>query len=95
MEAVKKLRKILSDLGEKNDNNEASELFEEIYEDLRYEISEQEDEIKDLKNKLDELEEQLQLISENLGLDTIHYHLESGNLKVSQQLESAFNLIKS
>ena len=59
------------------------------------EIQVEEDRILIIESRLDELEEQPQLISEDLGLDTIHYHLESGNLKVSQQLESAFNLIKS
>lgn len=64
---------------------------------LEDEIIEKDDKIKELENEVDNIkdqfEEQPDLTSVNLGLDTIHYYLEKGNLKVSQQLESAFNLI--
>lgn len=95
MEAVKKLRKILSDLSEKNDNAEASELFEEIYEDLKYEISEKEDSIKELEDEIEQLEDTEPTYdnSINLGLDTIHFKFEKGNLQIRQQFDSLMQVL--
>ena len=42
----------------------------------------------------DELDETPSLTSVDLGLDTIHYYLEKGNLNIQQQINSAFNLIQ-
>lgn len=92
-----------SELSERED--EITELEDELKEankridELENELTDKDTELEEAAekgNKYDDLPfdpDDLQSI--NLGLDTIHYCLESGNLKVSQQLESAFNLIKS
>lgn len=84
---------------ELSDKEDEIEKLKSDLEDANDQISDLQDEVKELEkeNSLlrDELDEVPTLSSEDLGLDTIHYYLESGNLKVSQQLESAFNLIKS
>lgn len=66
------------------------------------ELSECEQELKDEKDDCDRLEadnEELQESVSNhtsifLGLDTLHYRLEKGNLKIQQQLENWIDRIK-
>ena len=74
---------------------EANDRIDELKEELEEVKGELDDANTEISNMQDQLDEQPSLESVDLGLDTIHYCLESGNLKVSQQLESAFNLIKS
>jgi len=65
---------------------------------LEDEIIEKNNEIDDLKKENDKLEDEIEetpsLISVDLGLDTIHYYLEKGNLNIQQQINSSFNIIQ-
>lgn len=83
-----------------SDNDPISlDIFEDILLDLEEKIQDQESKINELEDENEKLQDRVdelpELTSEDLGLDRINYYLEKGNLKVSQQLESAFNLIKS
>lgn len=75
---IEKLNDDLSDANEK-----INDLKEEIYE-----LEKERDQLQD------ELDETPELASVNLGLDTIHYYLERGNLNIQQQINSAFNIIQ-
>ncbi len=65
---------------------------------LEYEIIEKDNEIDDLKKENDQLQDEIEeipsLASVDLGLDTIHYYLEKGNLNIQQQINSSFNIIQ-
>lgn len=56
----------------------------ELLDEISTEFSELEDKVEDLPD----------FKTVDLGLDKINYYLEKQNLKVSNQLESAFELIK-
>lgn len=98
MTNIKKLIKMLEEM----EDGEFKDSLLQCASDIEDDQQELVDEVDNLKSELDSAEteisnlsDQPEFISENLGLDTINYYLEKGNLKVSQQLESAFNLIKS
>lgn len=65
---------------------------------IENEHEEYKEEIEDLKEENDNLQDEIDnypsLTSVNLGLDTIHYYLEKGNLNIQQQINSAFNTIQ-
>lgn len=75
------------------DTTEALELLESIDEEL----VEANDEVKVLTTKVEEYEneeEENETTEVFLGLDTLHYRLEKGNLKVRLQLEHWINQVK-
>ena len=61
---------------------------------LEDEMIEKDNEIEDLIKENDEIEETPSLTSVDLGLNTIHYYLEKGNLNIQQQINSSFNIIQ-
>ena len=71
--------------------DDLQEIVDEL-EDIKGELDDANTEISNLQDQIDKQPSSYQV---DLGLDTINYSLKNGNLKVSQQLESAFNLIKS
>lgn len=94
-ELEQRIAELESELSDKE--NEIEKLNDDLN-DANNEISSLKDEINDLEKEKDqlqdELDEQPDLTSVDLGLDTIHYYLEKGNLNIQQQINSAFNLIQ-
>ncbi len=66
------------------------EVFESRISALQNEISTLEKENTRLEN---ELEETPDFQTVNLGLDTLHYHLDKGNLLIQQRLEDAIRVL--
>lgn len=66
---------------------------------MEEELTDEKQEVKDLKEEKDLLQEEIDnqpaLTKVFLGLDTLHYHLEQGNLRIQLQLEDFLNQIKS
>lgn len=73
---------------------EWADAVEEELIEMKDKISSQETEISDLQSKLEEANENLPT-SIDLGLDTIHFRLEKGNLIIRQRLQAAFRLINT
>lgn len=91
-------QEILDLKSELSDKEDEIEKLKGDLNDANDEISDLNDQVKELEKEKDQLQDELDehpsLTSVDLGLDTIHYYLESGNLKVQQQINSAFNLIQ-
>jgi len=102
---LKQLRDIIEEFQDiENPYSEKLEKCVTLIDTIEDDMQELVDEVDSLKGELDDANTEIDNLKDaepaydntvELGLDTIHYKLESGNLKVSQQLESAFNLIKS
>lgn len=94
-ELEQQIEELKSELSDKEDEieNLKSDLDDanEKINDLKEEIIELEKERDQLQ---DELDSQPDLTSIDLGLDTINYYLEKGNLNIQQQINSAFNIIQ-
>ena len=104
MTNIQQLKKLLTNLEDGEFRDECLECLEAVESDIDDLETDYKDQIQTLESELDEANTEIDNLKDTepdydntveLGLDTIHYKLESGNLKVSQQLESAFNLIKS
>jgi chromosome segregation ATPase len=101
---LKQLRDIIEEFQDiENPYSEKLEKCITLIDTIEDDMQELVDEVDTLKGELDDANTEISNLQDaepdygnsvDLGLDTIHYKLESGNLKVSQQLESAFNLIK-
>lgn len=65
---------------------EQSDLEDEI-KNLKEEVREKESEIDDLEEKIEEMDDEEFGSAVFLGLDTIRYELENGNLKIQSQFE--------
>lgn len=61
--------------------------YEDEIRNLKTEINEKDSEIEYLEEKVEGLEEDELDDSVFLGLDTLHYRLENGNIKIQMQLE--------
>jgi predicted RNase H-like nuclease (RuvC/YqgF family) len=61
--------------------------YEDEIRNLKSDISDKDSEIERLEEKVEELEEEELEGSVFLGLDTLHYRLENGNLKIQMQFE--------
>lgn len=61
--------------------------YENEIRNLKTEVSEKESEIESLEEKVEGLEDEETVEKVFLGLDTLHYRLENGNLKIQMQLE--------
>lgn len=75
--------------------DEALEFITAIEEEIKYagyDLKQAEQE-RDLIQQ--ELDDQPELTEVFLGLDTLHYSLENGNLKISQQMENFINGVKN
>ena len=102
---LKQLRDIIEEFQDiENPYSEKLEKCITLIDTIEDDMQELVDEVDTLKSELDDANTEISNLQDaepdydnsiDLGLDTIHYKLESGNLRVSQQLESAFNLIKS
>ena len=102
---LKQLRGIIEEFQDiENPYSEKLEKCITLIDTIEDDMQELVDEVDTLKSELDDANTEISNLQDaepdydnsiDLGLDTIHYKLESGNLRVSQQLESAFNLIKS
>jgi hypothetical protein len=94
MTNIEHLRMILKEM-ELEKTDEALEFLDEIEE----EINAANDEIKNLeahvRNIKNELNGQPDLESVNLGLDTIHFYFEKGNLLVRQKFDRAMSAINT
>lgn len=70
------------------DNDEAIEFLDAMIKDHKKECEGLEDD-EILQEKINDLEEELEgYTTVDLGLDTLHYKLERGNLHIQSQLES-------
>jgi len=88
----------LNDILEGNDI--ALELLEKIeseMENLQEQLDGAEDEIKDLEREVDNLKDESisedDLESIDLGLDTINFYFEKGNLQIRQQFDSLMEVL--
>lgn len=75
-------------------DDEAIEFLDALMEEYKNKLKDdnEDSEVTELQEKIDELQEQLDLYqSVDLGLDTLHYRLEHGNLRIQEKLE---NLIR-
>lgn len=82
------------------DTTEAEEFIDAVEDEYNDKVAGLEAENDTLQTELDDLkdqedqEDQEETISVFLGLDTLHYRLEQGNLRIQQQLEAWINNIK-
>lgn len=98
MTNVDALRKIINDNNSfMSDSVEALEFIDAIEEeiiDLKDERATLRTEVVDRESEIRSLQDQPETTAVFLGLDTLHYRLESGNLRITQQLENLLNNIK-
>lgn len=85
------LRELCADHANYDEIFEFIEAAENEYGDKLQELKHAKKEIKDFE---DEQEETIDMEVVNLGLDTLHYGLENGNLKITSQLETWINQVK-
>ena len=97
------LRSIIKELTVSNaaKEEEANEFLDAIEQELK-EVDDKDDEITSLESKLDEsaaeireLEEEADLANvEELGLDTLRWELDNGNLRIQQEMENFIDVLK-
>lgn len=86
------LRELInSDSYSKEEALEFVTAMEDEVSDLNNQLKESDKEAEELQTEIDEMPE---TESEFLGLDTIHYRFEQGNLKIKLQFEHWVNLVK-
>lgn len=74
---------------------DGNEKIKDQMQDLKYELREKKERIEELEDEVEKLEEDPKYDNtENLGLDTLHWKLETGNILIEQHLEEWIKTMK-